>query len=89
MLDTKVHPENKDGKSRSHLSQKAGSPQSLQDFSQHEFALTVLHEEDAALARKEFNAHVIAGLSAPKKSVSSMYFYDDQGSGKLQPYIAL
>lgn len=45
------------------------------------FKLTVIREEDAVAAQKEFKEHVITGLSKPAKALSSMYFYDDRGSG--------
>lgn len=45
------------------------------------FELTIIREEDAMTATKEFKEHVIAGLSKPTKALSSMYFYDDRGSG--------
>lgn len=48
------------------------------------FRMTVLREEDAVAAREEFRDHVIDGLSQTPKQVSSMYFYDDQGSGTLR-----
>lgn len=47
------------------------------------FELTVLREEDAVAAKNEFREHVINGLSAREKSISSKYFYDDIGSGEF------
>mmetsp|Transcript_6249 Transcript_6249/g.26470 ORF Transcript_6249/g.26470 Transcript_6249/m.26470 type:complete len:97 (+) Transcript_6249:301-591(+) len=52
-------------------------------------AITVLREEDAELAQAEFLSDLQLGLNSKSKHLSSLYFYDDLGSRKLLPQMAL
>lgn len=47
------------------------------------FDVTVIKEENEDEALKQFRSDVIQGLSRPQKQISSMYFYDDVGSGTV------
>lgn len=48
-----------------------------------QFRYKVLRQEDATEAYRQMELDVITGLQSQPKKLSSTYFYDDEGSGKL------